>query len=325
MKETLEELKERLAEVNDLSAAAALLYWDQATYMPAGGAPARARQLATLTRLAHERFTDPGIGRLLDDLAPWGKGLPHDSDEAALIRVARRDYEKAVKVPPDFAAAFARHTAETYEAWTKARPANDFSSVAPLLEKTVDLSRRYAEFFPGYEHVADPLIDDTDEGMTVSTLRPLFEELREGLVPLVQAITSRPAADDSCLRGVLPEEQQLAFAIDVSKRFGYDFARGRLDKTPHPFMTKFSLGDVRITTRVAENSLGQALFSILHETGHALYEQASPLGSRVRRLRPARPPAFTRASPGCGRTASVAAGVSGSSSIPGSRRSLRSN
>jgi carboxypeptidase Taq len=161
----------------------------------------------------------------------------------------------------------------SYEVWTKARPANDFNAVQSYLEKTVDLSRQAADFFPGYEHIADPLIDFADYGMKASTIRSLFAELREQLVPIVQAITSQPRADDSCLHQTFPEAQQLAFGREVIERFGYDFERGRQDKTHHPFMTKFSLGDVRITTRVKENDLSEALFSTMHEAGHALYEQ----------------------------------------------------
>jgi len=269
----LEELKTHLMEVNDLQAAAAVLTWDQLTYMPAGGAAARARQLGTLARLAHEKFIDPAIGKLLEELRPYEESLPYDSDEASLIRVARRDYERAVKVPASFTAEFYAHTAASYEIWAKARPADDFATVQPYLEKTLDLSRQYADFFPGYEHIADPLIDVADEGMKASTVRTLFTELREQLVPIVRAITAQPPVDDACLRQTFPEARQLAFGLEVVKRFGYDFERGRQDKSPHPFTIGFSIGDVRITTRVKENDLGEALFSTLHEAGHAMYGQ----------------------------------------------------
>ncbi|MEK7316038.1 MAG: carboxypeptidase M32, partial [Candidatus Eisenbacteria bacterium] len=152
-------------------------------------------------------------------------------------------------------------------------PANDFASVRPLLEKTLELSRRTADCYPGYDHIGDPLIDFSDYGMKAASVRKLFSELRVRLVPLVQAITSRPAADNSCLRQHAPAETQLAFGLAVIRRFGYDFERGRQDLTHHPFMTTFSLGDIRITTRVREDDLTDALFSTLHESGHALYEQ----------------------------------------------------
>ena len=273
MEAKLRELKILLTEVNDLESAGAVLQWDQETYMPTGGAPARGRQMATLARLAHEKFTSPIIGKLLDQLRRHEESLPADSDDASLIRVTRRDYERAVKVPAEFVGKLSEHTAATYQAWTQARPANDFAAVRPLLEQTLDLRRQLADFFPGYEHIADPLIDYADFGMTAQTIRQVFGELRQELVPLVQSITAQPVADDACLRQHFPEQEQLAFGATVIKRFGYDFERGRQDKTHHPFMTKFSLGDVRITTRCREDDLGEALFSTLHEAGHALYEQ----------------------------------------------------
>ena len=273
MEDRLKELKVRLTEINDLQSAAAVLGWDQNTYMPPGGAPARGRQMATLQRLAHEKSTDPALGKLLDKLQPYAESLPYESDKASLIRVARRDYERAVKVPSSFVAQFSEHSSASFQAWTEARPANDFARMQPYLEQTLDLSRQFADFFPGYEHIADPLIDISDYGMKASTVRAIFAELREQLVPIVQAIAAQPPAEAACLHQVFPEEQQWAFGLEVIKRFGYDFERGRQDKAPHPFTTGFSIGDVRITTRVKENDLSEALFGTLHEAGHAMYEQ----------------------------------------------------
>ncbi len=269
----LAELRQRLLEISDLNAAGAVLGWDQATYMPPGGSASRARQGATLSRLAHEKLTDPAMGRLLDDLARTAKSLPDDGDDARIIRVARRDYEKAIKVPAAFVAAWTELGSASYDAWTRARPANDFKAMRPYLEKVLDFSRRYAAYLGPSAHIADPLIDTLDEGMTVASVRALFAQLRAELVPIVRAIAEQPVADDACLRQAYPEAKQLAFGMLPIRRFGYDFERGRLDKTHHPFCTKFAAGDVRITTRVKENNLGEALFSTLHETGHALYEQ----------------------------------------------------
>jgi carboxypeptidase Taq len=267
MNTKLDELKSLLREVSDLNSAAGVLHWDQATYMPPGGAEARGRQMATLAKIAHEKATAPRIGQLLD------QARAENEDDEALLRVARRDYEKATKVPPSFTARLTEHQSKTYEAWTRARPANDFAGVRPLLEQMLDLSRQLADFFPGYEHIADPLIDYSDYGMKASTIRQVFGELRQQLVPIVEAISAQPVADDSCLRQHFPEAQQLAFSVEVAKQFGYDFTRGRQDKTHHPFCTTFSIGDVRITTRVKEDEFGYALFSTMHEAGHAMYEQ----------------------------------------------------
>ena len=273
MEAKLRVLKQRLLEINDLEMANLVLQWDQTTYMPPGGGLARARQSATLARLAQQKFIDPAVGKLLDELQPYGESLPYDSDDASLIRVTRRNYEKAVKIPPDFLAKVYGHMAETYQTWTVARPADDFKSLRPALEQSVDYSRQVADYIGNYEHIADPLINMADEGMQAESIRTLFAELRAELAPIAQAITSQPPADDSCLHKHYPETGQLQFGLHVIRRLGYDFQRGRQDKTHHPYMTKFSLGDVRITTRVKEDFLGDCLFSTIHEAGHAMYEQ----------------------------------------------------
>lgn len=267
-----EELKTRLQEINDIEAAAGVMYWDQSTYMPPGGAPYRARQMATLSRIAHEKATDPALGQLLEDLRDYEADQPYDSFEASLIRVARRDYERQTRVPAAFMAEFMEHTGNAYHAWMQARPQNDFAAVAPLLEKTLDYSRQLAEYFP-HHHIADPLIDQADYGMKAADIRRIFGELREQLVPLVEAITSQGPADENCLHQHYPADQQLAFAYQLAQHFGYNSQTGRQDLTHHPFAIKLATGDVRITTRVKENDLSEALFSTLHEAGHALYEQ----------------------------------------------------
>lgn len=269
----LAELKRRLLEINDLRAAGALISWDHATYMPKCGATARARQGSIVSRLAHDMSVAPELGDLLEELEPLSASLPYDSNEASLLRVARRDFEKAIKVPSDYVARVSAFGATAYDAWKRARPANDFATMVPFLERAIDLGREYADFFAPYEHVADPLIDDADEGMTTASIRTLFAELRNELVPIVRAICKQPAVDDGCLRGSFGEPAQLDFGLSVVKRIGYDFDRGRLDKTLHPFCTRLSAGDVRITTRVDESDVREALFSTLHEAGHALYEQ----------------------------------------------------
>ncbi len=273
MEKKFEELKTKLLEINDLNVAAGVLHWDQSTYMPPGGAETRGRQLATLSRLAHERSIDPTLGKLLDDLRPFAEAHPYDSDEAALIRVARRDYERNVNVPPELIAEIYEHGTKSYHVWAEAKTESDFGAVQPYLEKTVDISRQLADCFPGYEHIADPLIDFSDEGMTAQSIAALFADLRAQLVPLVDEVLSGPPADDSILKQHYPEEQQLDFGRVCIEDYGFDFQRGRQDKTHHPYMIRFAHGDVRITTRVDEHDLNNALFSTLHETGHAMYEQ----------------------------------------------------
>lgn len=273
MQDKFQELKRYLFEINDLQSIGELLSWDQSVCMPSGGGESRAHQMATLGRLVHEKFTDPQIGRLLEDLYDYETSLPYESDEASLIRIARRDYEKAIRVTADFKTRLFTHLAQSYQVWERARPANDFVAVQPYLEQTLDLSREYAAFFPGYEHIADPLIDARDNGMKAASLRVLFAKLREQLVPILREVTSQPVPDCTCLHQVFPEAAQLAFGIEVIKQLGYDSECGRQDKAPHPFTTRFSLGDVRITTRVREDDFSEAFFSTVHETGHAMYHQ----------------------------------------------------
>ena len=282
----LAELKRRLSEIYDLNAAKSVLTWDEATYMPTGGAVARGRQAALLKRLEHERSVDPALGRLIDRLEPQLDKLP--ADDANLLRIARRDFERAIKIPAEYVERMNAHSSASYNAWVAARPANDFAAMIPLLEKTLELSREYASFFAPYDHIADPMIDEADEGMTTTKLQRLFAELRRELTPLVRAICDQPPADDACLRRSFAEADQIRFGLSVAMQMGYDLERGRLDKTRHPFCTRFAKGDVRITTRVSDNHIGDALFSTLHEAGHAMYEQGvsaayegTPLGKGI--------------------------------------------
>jgi carboxypeptidase Taq len=267
------DLKERLKTIEDLRGAERTLVWDQATYMPPKAVAARGRQLALLSSLSHERLADPAIARLLDSVQPWAERQGTDSDAAAIVRVTRRDHERAARVPPEFVRRLSEHSALSYDTWQRARPANDFAAVRANLETTVELSRELAAFHPGYAHPYDALIDLAEDGMTVAPVRTLFAELRKGLVPLIDTIKKRPLPDDGCLHGDFPEAAQKAFAEKIVKSFGYDFSRGRQDKTAHPFMIKLARGDVRITTRYRNNDLSDGLFSTMHEAGHAMYEQ----------------------------------------------------
>lgn len=268
-----EKLRTFLNEIADLHSAASVLGWDQSTYMPPGGGEGRGNAIATLQKIAHEKSVNPEIGRELDALQPWAESLPYESDDAALVREARRDFERLTRVPASFTGEFFQHISNTYDAWVVAKPANDFAAVAPLLEKTLDLSRRYADFFPGYDHPADVWIDEYDYGMKASTIRTLFSALQAELTPLVEKIAAQEPVDDSVMRRHYAKDAQWAFGEAIARDFGYDFNRGRQDLTAHPFCTTFSNGDVRITTRLDENILDWGLMSTLHETGHALYEQ----------------------------------------------------
>lgn len=272
MESKIQQLKLLLGEITDLLYAQSVLSWDQQTYMPSGGAEGRGEILATLARLEHTRWTAPELGRLLDELEPAAQNWDPDSDDACLVRVARREFTKRTRVPNSFVGEFARATALGQEDWVRARQASDFSIFQSALEHVVDLRRQYASFFAPYTHIYDALLDDFEPGMKTAEVQTLFEELRGEQVSLVKAIADRPQLDTSFLGLNYDEAAQWTFGVDVISRFGFDWQHGRLDKSAHPFTNSLGFGDVRITTRPILNQLGSAMFGTMHECGHALYE-----------------------------------------------------
>jgi carboxypeptidase Taq len=274
--EKVQQLKTQLADVVHLQRAAALLSWDQQVNMPPGGAQARAEQLALLSRLAHEMFTSDEVGKLIDEAAAEVKGLDYGSDEAAMVRVAKHDYDLQTKIPTDLVEEIARTQTLAHEVWAKAREEDDFPAFVPMLEKIYGLMRREADAL-GYEkHPYDALLDQYEPNTKTADVERLFDELRAELVPFVAAIFERLDAVDSRpihLRYDL--DKQEAFGLKVIKQIGYDMTRGRQDRSVHPFTTEFSINDVRITTRYYEDYMPTALFGSIHEAGHAMYEQGS--------------------------------------------------
>ncbi len=275
MEEKFQQLKERLGRVADLSFAAAVLNWDQETQMPPGGATARADQLATLQAVAHQFFTDEAVGRLLEDLRPWAESLPYDSDEASIVRINHRDYLKRVRIPTELVGELARASALGKKAWQEARAADDFEHFRPHLERLVALRIQWAECFSGYANRYDPLLDWFEPGMTTAYIRTVFDGLKPELVDLVAAIAPRQEMmDGSVLNRELSAGAQIAFSREVTEKLGYDYQRGRLDLSAHPFTIRFSSRDVRITTRLMADNPLKALMSSIHEAGHAMHGQA---------------------------------------------------
>jgi carboxypeptidase Taq len=275
MEQKIEQLRTLLNEISDLNYISALLGWDQQTYMPSGGAEARGNQLALIGRLAHERGTSAELGKLLDELKPYTAGLDPDSDDARLVKVTKRDFDKATRVPSSYIVTFAQVTTLAQQAWMEARNKSDFSIFRPHLEKIVDLRQEYAAFFPDFEHPYDALLDDFEPGMKTEEVKDIFEGLRPKLVGLIKAIAAKPQVDDSFLHQPFDQNNQWSFGEEVITKFGYDWKRGRQDKSAHPFTTEFGLNDVRITTRVDPNFLNPMLFGTMHECGHALYSMGA--------------------------------------------------
>ena len=275
MHETLARLKVRLARVTDLTYAANVLSWDQETMMPPGGASGRADQMATLQSLAHRFFTDDEVGALLEQLAPWAESLPSDSDEAGVVRVGKRDYDRLVRVPAELVEEVARAVSLAKQAWREARSRREFERFRPHLETIVALRIRWAECFKPYDNPYDPLLDAFEPGMTYARVRRVFDGLKPRLVELVAKISeNRDVVDDSVLQRSVEEGRQIALCREVTERLGYDYAKGRLDLSAHPFSTRFSPGDVRITTRVSAADPVTSLMSSIHEAGHAMHAQA---------------------------------------------------
>ncbi|HLE52855.1 MAG TPA: carboxypeptidase M32 [Anaerolineales bacterium] len=269
----LGQLKALINEVIDLNHAKGMLSWDQQTYMPPGGAAGRGHQMATLSRIAHLKFTSDEVGRLLEDLKPYAAELDPDSDDARLINVTAHRYEKLIKVPADLVAEFAKVTSDAHLVWKQAREGAEFAKFQPYLEKIFELRRRYAALFVPYDHIYDPLLDDYEPGLKTAEVQAIFSTLRPQQVELIQLISERPQVDDSFLHQPYDEQKQWDFGVEVITRFGYDWKHGRQDKATHPFTIDFGTGDVRITTRFLADYFPSAFFSTTHECGHALYAQ----------------------------------------------------
>jgi carboxypeptidase Taq len=269
LRSRFDELLRRLGEVTDLDRVTSLLSWDQETKMPPLGAPARAEQLATLARLAHELGTAAEVGELLEELRELEEGSERESFEASVIRVARRDYEKERRVPGELRAAMTRAGSLGYAAWLEARAAQDFEILRPHLERRLALTHEYVARHEPFDDPYDVLLDDHEPGMRTADVEAVFARLKEELVPLV---AGAPVVDDSPLRRDFSPKAQRAFSVDVLTRCGMDDRSWRLDDTVHPFTSTISLTDIRVTSRFEAANLN-GVFSCLHEFGHGLYER----------------------------------------------------
>jgi carboxypeptidase Taq len=281
----LDRLNELLSEVDDLRKAATLLFWDQRVMMPPSGSEARAEASATIGRLAHEKFVAKEMGRLLDDLNE--DDYDYESFEASLIRVTRRDYEKAVRVPPSLTGEMRHASATALSAWGPAKEKSDFAALLPHLERNLDLRHRYVECFELADETYDVLLDDYEPLMKTAEVREIFDGLKRDLVPLIREIGEAGPVDDSFLHGAFDPDAQRAFSYTVVRRFGFADDQWRLDTTQHPFMCTPGAGDVRITTNFRPDDL-TSVFASMHEFGHGVYEwgvdaslHRTPLGSGV--------------------------------------------
>jgi carboxypeptidase Taq len=272
-KQAYEELTNTLREITILNSCSSLLNWDQRTYMPRGGAKNRADQLGLIAGMVHEKFTSPKIGELLKQIEGTDLVATYDSVEAANIREIRRRYDRQTKLPKSLVEEFVKTTSMSETAWETARAKNDFKSFAPWLEKVIGLTRQIADCYGFKGEPYNALIDDYEPGMTVEEISTVFEKLRVDLVELNGKIRNgkkRPKAE--IITRNYPVELQRVFGESVAAAVGLDFNEARLDVTVHPFCSGMGPGDTRITTRYEPRRLNDALFGVLHETGHALYD-----------------------------------------------------
>jgi len=272
VQDTLARLKGRLATINDLDSAQALLGWDQHTYMPRGSLEPRVRQMATLQGLAHGMLSAPETVELVtaleakrDQLAPL---------DARLVTVARRDLDQALRLPAELVARKAEATGRCLDAWMEHKPASAYEAWRPSLEEVFAIVKEEAEALGYTDQPYDALLNRFEPGLPTRQLQAIFAELREGLVPLAKEIFARAErVDDSFLHEPFDPDGQWKLTLDLLEAMGYDFRHGRQDKSPHPFTTGFGIADVRVTTRIHERDVRAGLFGSLHEGGHALYEQ----------------------------------------------------
>jgi carboxypeptidase Taq len=267
----MKDLVTRWGEYEDVYRAHMILEWDQETYLPQGGAEARSMQSSALAGIAHEKLASKKFRAALDSAARRKKLTPK---ERAMIREARRAHLRAVRIPEALVRESARAESRGLMAWRKAYTTNNWRSFAGNLDEIVRLKKRIAEHV-GYAGVPyDAHLDVFEPGATVRHLDPFLEDIKEAIPPLVRKIArSKRKPNPQTLRGHYPHQKQLEFGRRVVEDMGFDFTKGRIDLTTHPFCTSFDPGDVRLTTRVLEDDPRVCLFGLIHEAGHGLYEQ----------------------------------------------------
>lgn len=268
-----QDYRNHMAGIADLRYAAAVLQWDQETYLPAKGAARRGQQVATLAEAAHERFTAPGTGDLIKALLDTAALTPSEKKN---LELSLEDYEKLKRIPASHVHQLASTTQQAFHHWVEARKNNDFRLFAGSLQQLVELKKLEAGYLGYAVHPYDALLNDHDKGSTVAQLDQLFGSLKTPLRELLDRIMKKPAPDNHLLRKKFPRDQQWQFGMKILERIGYDFEAGRQDIAEHPFTINFCAGDVRITTRIDESDFTNMTWSTIHEAGHALYEQGLP-------------------------------------------------
>lgn len=266
-------------EIGNLGSVAALVGWDQETYMPHGGARARAEQSSLLAKLIHERASSTKLGDLLAQCEADSSLNDPTSEHGANLRELRRDYDKATKLPSDLVANLAKAQSEAQDVWKVARSNDDFASFVPALTTVMDLTKEKASCLKTDEHneLYDALLGEYEPDAKATEIEAVFTPLRDRLSAFIAELRDNgtpPKVD--FLHREIPVEKQHAFGQAVTAAFGFDYKKGRLDTTTHPFCSGFGPGDTRMTTRYSLTNFPDAIGSTMHECGHGLYEQGIP-------------------------------------------------
>lgn len=254
----------------------ALIGWDQEVSMPSGAIEERAEQLSYIEGLLYDESTSAELGSALSEMGaseenPRGKAGLSDT-ESAYVRVLYKMYRKQVKLPKSLVMEFAKQTSIAQNKWVEARKKNDFELFKPHLAGILELTHEKVEKLGYEEHPYDALIDEFEPETTTADIKPVFKQLRDGLKELVQKICCAGQVENGFITRKYPLRRQEQFGREVLEDLGYDFTRGRLDVSAHPFTTSLGADDVRITTRYNEEFFNSGIFGIIHEAGHALYE-----------------------------------------------------
>lgn len=271
--ELYNEYKTKMQKIADVKYASAVLQWDQETYLPPKGNDTRGRQIATLSEMAHELFTDEKLGDLLMELnGKDGLGI----EEKRNVQLSLEDYTRNKKLTSSFVRALSEAVNKAYHAWAKARNENSFTAFQEPLHELIQLKKQEAQLLGFSKHPYDALMNDYDKGLTVAEVDGVFGDLKPQLRELLDTIENKQPVDSSFLHQHYDKDDQWKFGMEILKRMGFDFEAGRQDISLHPFTTNFSSSDVRVTTRIDEQDFGNMTWSCIHEGGHALYEQGLP-------------------------------------------------
>ncbi len=268
-----EQYKAQMSKLADLSGAMATLHWDQEVNMPKNGAASRGKQIATLSAITHEQFTNEKIGNLLNRME---RMTSLDNAQKKNIAITRKQYDKATRFDEAFVIKRSQAISHAFASWIAARQADDYGIYKDALQEIIDIKKEEAKIIGYKDHPYDALLDEYEPGLTTARVTEIFDHVKSELKPLLKKIRKSKKISTKILKGHFDKDIQWQYGLNILKQIGYDFESGRQDISEHPFSTSLGPGDIRVTTRIDESDFCNMLFSTIHEGGHALYEQGLP-------------------------------------------------